>query len=338
MKKEAITVNSKYIFIDVVNYTYNRSVEAQTDIITVLNKIVKGSLSDNFIKPVSVLYIPTGDGMCITLMEISNPYDIHLKVAISILERLEKHNNSKSDEMRQFELRIGINENIDNLIVDINGNKNIAGSGINYAARILSLCDPNQILVSASVFDKLVQREEYMNSFTSYIGKIKHDISLEVYQFIDNELNFLNNEVPSQFQEEIEIKEDKELSRLMAYYFSHCITNEEFCAKKLKQAVFRSNSLIILNFFLAETSLNKSFVTKTKPDYEKKISDDLEKEYDNINKAIIWMIIDLAGHICKSELELYSQYFENEFFFINKAGREKLIREYKDIAQEFGIG
>lgn len=35
-----LTVDAKYIYIDIVNYTYNRSVEAQAYIVSILNKIV----------------------------------------------------------------------------------------------------------------------------------------------------------------------------------------------------------------------------------------------------------------------------------------------------------
>lgn len=83
--------------------------------------------------------------------------------------------------MRKFSLRIAVNENIDNVVTDINKQKNISGAGINFASRILSLCDNNQIIVSNGVYERLVQREKYIQSFNKYIGEVKHGVQLTVY-------------------------------------------------------------------------------------------------------------------------------------------------------------
>src|SRR3989344_1508069 len=115
------TVNGKYIFLDIVNYSSNRTVEAQTDIITNLNKIVKEVLNYHQISDDTHILIPTGDGICIALLNLDNPFDIHIKIALKILELLKIYNTSQKDTMRVFNVRIGINENTDNLIVDING-------------------------------------------------------------------------------------------------------------------------------------------------------------------------------------------------------------------------
>lgn len=145
METTVQTAEAKHIFVDIVGYTHSRSVEAQSDLISTLNRIVNEALRQQQVPHESVIFIPTGDGMCISLINLFSPYDIHLKLGLSILELLESHNKDEKDEMRQFQLRIGINENIDNLIIDINGNKNISGSGINFAARIEGLGDKQQI-------------------------------------------------------------------------------------------------------------------------------------------------------------------------------------------------
>jgi class 3 adenylate cyclase len=98
--------------------------------------------------------------------------------------------------MRKFNIRVGINENIDNLIIDINGNKNISGAGINHASRIEGQADPAQILVGNSVYEKLVQREKYMKAFNSYTALVKHGLPLKVHQLINKSLLYLNNEIP----------------------------------------------------------------------------------------------------------------------------------------------
>lgn len=50
MNKQPITIEAKHIFLDIVNYTHNRSIEAQTELISILNSIVKQSVRKNRIK------------------------------------------------------------------------------------------------------------------------------------------------------------------------------------------------------------------------------------------------------------------------------------------------
>ena len=187
------TVLGKYVFLDIVSYSHNRTVEAQSYIIDVFNKIVKDALHQSKIIEKQRILIPTGDGVCIALLNINEPYDAHMEVALKILELLHKHNQMEKDEMRQFQVRIGINENTDNLIIDINGNKNVAGAGITEAQRIMDQGEPNTILVSHTVHNHLYQREKYINKFKSYSVVVKHNQKIEVQQYLDSELEFINS-------------------------------------------------------------------------------------------------------------------------------------------------
>src|ERR1022692_2565784 len=100
------TVRAKYIFLDIVSNSHNRSVEAQTEVISVLNAIVLKSLAESGIKPDGQILLPTGDGICIAIVDVSAPYDIHLRIALIILRELKDHNASTQDAMRRFEVRI----------------------------------------------------------------------------------------------------------------------------------------------------------------------------------------------------------------------------------------
>ena len=223
------TVNGKYIFLDIVNYSSNRTVEAQTDIITNLNKIVKEVLNYHQISDDTHILIPTGDGICIALLNLDNPFDIHIKIALKILELLKIYNTSQKDTMRVFNVRIGINENTDNLIVDINGRKNIAGVGINEAQRIMDQGDANNILLGTIVFNKLRQRESYMKKFRGYRASIKHNLFLDVYQFIDKSIEHLNSEIPNSFNKSyLGGQEEPKFSKLIAYLVGHLEKNREF--------------------------------------------------------------------------------------------------------------
>jgi len=190
------TVVGKYIFLDIVNYSHNRPVEAQSDIIHVMNKLVRESISSFKIDNKGRVLIPTGDGMCIALLDMHDPFDIHMQLSLKIMELLYKYNNSQKDVMRQFKIRIGINENTDNLITDINGNKNVAGAGITEAQRIMDQGDGGNIFVGRAVHNHLHQREKYMKKFKAFPVTIKHKEKLDVYQYVDQALEFINSEAP----------------------------------------------------------------------------------------------------------------------------------------------
>ena len=99
---EAKTVSVKYIFLDVVKYSQGRSVEAQTDIIAALNQLVRGSAKDVAAPQEKIIYLPTGDGICTALFDVDSPYDIHLQLALSLLERLDACNSQTEDPMRNI--------------------------------------------------------------------------------------------------------------------------------------------------------------------------------------------------------------------------------------------
>ena len=187
------TVNGKYIFLDIVGYSYQRTVEAQTDIIDAMNNAVRKSLTAINITKDSRVLLPTGDGVCVALLDVKDPFDIHLQLALKIMELVDKYNQSQKDKMRQFQVRIGVNENIDNLITDINGNKNVAGAGITEAQRIMDQGNGGNILVGRTVFEQLRQRENYVNKFRKYPAIVKHNVKLDVYQFIDPSIKYLDS-------------------------------------------------------------------------------------------------------------------------------------------------
>src|SRR5271166_410993 len=87
MPMAAVAVRAKYVFLDVVNYSEERSAEAQADIIGLLNKIVSEATS-RVCGSSELLYLPTGDGICIAILDPAAPYDIHLLLALSILDML----------------------------------------------------------------------------------------------------------------------------------------------------------------------------------------------------------------------------------------------------------
>src|SRR2546427_3948308 len=107
--RAATTIPAKHIVLDVVEFTHNRSVEAQTDIVHALNAIVKSSVQCENIPQEKILFLPTGDGLGIVLLSVESPkypYDTHIQIALRIISGIHEHNEQMQDAMRQFQVRI----------------------------------------------------------------------------------------------------------------------------------------------------------------------------------------------------------------------------------------
>src|SRR5205814_2001779 len=145
----------------------------------IVNEVVSAAVSQE-----SMIFLPTGDGLCIALIDPALPYDIHVRIALGIIGKIEEHNVNASDETRKFQIRMGLSENFDNLITDINANQNVAGAGINTAQRVMDTADAGQLLVSATVYELLRHREKYQRWFRPYTATVKHGVKLPVYQLV----------------------------------------------------------------------------------------------------------------------------------------------------------
>lgn len=338
-----LTANFKHIFLDIVEFT-KRSVEAQSDVIKELNKIVKDSVQNNNLQKENIIYIPTGDGICIAIRG-ELPFDIHMLISLDILANIEDYNKNQSDAKRRFGVRIGINENVDNVIEDINRRTNVAGSGINIASRIMDNADKGQILISQSVYDILYAREKYMDSFNSYNAPIKHDIKIPVHQYVKSGHRGLNVDVPSILTNK---KIVYTLSKTSAYYFAHAISNKESLIKKTGKNSFRSYTAVVLLWFLAHDSnqmaMCKEFDSADlKQPGGGKLS--VEEQFDVIDKTEFYIISGFADivvvdrHLDKYHRDSFEddKYGMKCWFIINKDGQVKLKEEHPDIWQEFNL-
>jgi hypothetical protein len=334
----------KYVFLDVVAYT-KRTIDAQCDVITALNDIVKSAVDGCDIKPNSVIYIPTGDGICIALVGFQMDYDIHVSIAVDILQRIWQHNKRETlDEEHRFEVRIGINQSDDTLVMDINGSQNVAGSGINNARRIMDLADGSQILVSRTIYDALHKYRKYSNAFEGpFMKEVKYDLILEVYQLVKPDVFGLDANPPSS----ISAPEPK-LTKLSAYYLAHSIKNEEFILNKLMEHSANYCCLQLLLWFLAKDSERESDrplyapprLVKVMPDTK---SDTIKGHYEWFNKQIPFHV---ALHLCRFTLDdavpsaVRYKYLEEgtEDLKVTSEGKEKLKADWPEIWDEFGLG
>lgn len=209
-KSEAKEVQAKYICLDIEEYTKDREVRHQLRIRTVLDDIVRECVGQ---EPVLAdkrkrMYLPTGDGMCIALLDIPSPTDpIHLRLALSILKRLREYNGRAEYREFQFEVRIGIHAATDYIVKDINELDNLAGAGINTAFRIMGIADGGEILVSEEVFLDLFK--QFPQKFKRHEVKVRHDVPLPVYQFRGESEGLIKN-VPLMIREQEEYQRVQE--------------------------------------------------------------------------------------------------------------------------------
>jgi class 3 adenylate cyclase len=334
------TARVQYVFLDVVGFTKDRSVEAQSDVVAALNTVVNNSLATMKVLPEKTILLPTGDGIATALIDVPG-VDTHLLLALHVLRMVAEHNSTISDPSRRFEIRVGINENIDNLVQDVNGRRNVAGAGISMAQRIMDKADGGQILVGSTVFDILRQRERYMSSFRAFTAHGKHGITFLVYQFISRELG-LNISIPSVFV--VKKREPKKLTKYSAYYFGHAIANRDFLLSRKKDPM-RDYTASILLAFLAEDSVKASDTPAHDEammhTWESGLST-FEEQYQHYNGLEFWVSCQLSRFLQAGEIASHAEHFEGDLWekstwLVMASGLQKLISEWPQVASEFGI-
>src|SRR2546423_4306430 len=111
------TRHIRYVFADVVEFTENRTVEAQVDIVAALNDVFRQAFGD-----LDTLYLPTGDGICAGILQADAPADVHLEKALRVVELFYDWSEN-AQENRAAKIRVAINESVDAVVTDINGKR-----------------------------------------------------------------------------------------------------------------------------------------------------------------------------------------------------------------------
>lgn len=175
----------RYVYVDVVSFSLDRTVEAQTFIMLSLARLVQLSVASLRLDPSGVMYLPTGDGMCVCLVDQTEPYDADIRIALSVIEQVHALSLVEVDVEKRFAVRVGLNENHDNLLLDVAGRVNIVGLGINMAHRVMSVAAASQLYLGAAVHARLVQRERYRSFLFPVDAIVKHGERLQCYGFCD---------------------------------------------------------------------------------------------------------------------------------------------------------
>lgn len=186
---DPIPFHNKIFFCDIVGYSrlpaasqYECHAQLTRIIRTCLDRLNARLLED-------VIALPTGDGLILNYFK-AEP-DIHLQTALLTLEILAKYNKKA---LQPIPLRIGLNTNVDSIVLDVNNEKNIVGKGINLAQRITDLSTHGRILMHRRVYEDLSNYEKYDGKIT-YLGDftVKHNVVVPLFQYIDYSAAFLDN-------------------------------------------------------------------------------------------------------------------------------------------------
>ena len=96
-------------------------------------------------------------------------------LSLDLLSRVLESNDG-------YEIRVGLNYANDKKYTDINGRINVAGLGINYAARAMSKALPGHILTTKHLADELEGRERFRGKLLP-IGpqEVKHGVCMDLF-------------------------------------------------------------------------------------------------------------------------------------------------------------
>jgi hypothetical protein len=334
----------KYAFLDVVDFSRNRSTEAQADIVRVLNTTVLTAVEKLGLHPQDqseIIFLPTGDGICIAILQYWSPLDIHLSLAREILSLIVAHNTETPEQMRQFQVRIGLNQNVDNIIEDINGNRNVAGAGINTAQRIMNLADGGQILVGESVFEILRYREKYMKFFRRFSGPVKHGVVLRAYQYVASDTAGLNTETPSAFVQPVaEVKPAKPLTLYQAYYMADAIRHRTRLARIPRLSNTHHAAAILLHLLATDAVEIRTTPETTQPilvthgaplSTSKLTFEDQLKYYDDQDTWVCGAAVRHIETLLEGTEDCFEDHLGRTALFVSEAGKARLLTDHPDI-------
>jgi class 3 adenylate cyclase len=337
------TIPAKYVFLDIVGFTRNRSVEVQAEVVRILNRQVEFAIMQTA-QGADKILIPTGDGMAIAILNTAI-VDLHIKLALRILINIADHNTRQTSGKHIFHVRIGLNENADNIVSDINHRRNVAGAGISMAQRIMDKADENQILLGEATYIVLNPRDEYMGRFRKYQATDKHGEPFAVYQYLGR-YPCINTEIPDAFAPRPKTTEEPKFVARVAYYVGLARRHREFFLQK-KEDPGRDYVGTILLWFAAHDASEARFRPPYESSHRKLWGTEkgatLEERYNHYRGFEASLLSELSNSIQQLHLYSYRDYFEgwNEgaltFLFVKDTAIDKLRTEWPDIASELGF-
>jgi hypothetical protein len=160
------------LILDIVDYS-ELDTDKQREAVNYLKKVMKKTHAYATTSRVDRMALPTGDGIAVAFR--GDVPERPLMLAEDI---------HRAYGERRFSLKIGIDSGIAFPISDINGNRNMAGSGINFAARVLSCCSGGHILVGDQLARRLREIADYKTQLQNpHDFRVKHDKILKIWNF-----------------------------------------------------------------------------------------------------------------------------------------------------------
>ena len=177
------------LFIDSVGYS-KLLTEEQRELQDRLSQVVRGTEQFRAADSAGRLVrVPAGDGMALVFF---NSPEAPLKCAIEINRALK--------DFPDIRLRMGIHSGPVNVVRDVVGRRNVAGTGINIAQRIMDCGDGGHILVSKRVAEDLAQMREWQPDLHE-LGEcgVKHGASVSLANFYTGDVG--NPKLPQKIRE-----------------------------------------------------------------------------------------------------------------------------------------
>jgi len=188
VKKEIALEIAHVLFIDIVGYSklsineQRATVDELTQIVRATEQFQKVDASDRLIK------IATGDGMA--LVFYISP-ETPVRCAIEVSRALKHH--------PRLRVRMGVHSGPVSGVVDVTGQANLTGAGLNLAHRVMGCGDAGHILLSKHVAEDLAEFEEW-RSLLHDLGacEVKHGVQLGVINLYSDDVG--NAQLPKKFQ------------------------------------------------------------------------------------------------------------------------------------------
>jgi class 3 adenylate cyclase len=161
------------LFIDLVAFSA-LATQTQSSTVQVLNRLVAKCPAVADQPAEGLLKLPTGDGLALVFMRGPGPaMAAALQLAAAMTER-------------DLEARLGLHHGSVLTVTDVNDMRNVTGSGMNLAQRVMTLGDPGQVLVTEQFRDALVAaRPEMVSAFRGpYEAKVKHGVKMLVWNVV----------------------------------------------------------------------------------------------------------------------------------------------------------
>src|SRR6266480_1847163 len=188
IKKEIQLEIAHVLFIDIVGYS-KLSINDQRAAIDELTQAVRTSEQFQNAEAVArLLKIPTGDGMALVFYK--SPEE-PVECALEISRALKEH--------PRLQLRMGVHSGPVSGVIDVNGQANLAGAGLNMAQRVTGCGDAGHILVSKRVADDLGEYEHW-RPLLHDLGEceVKHGMRVSIVNLYGDEVG--NPQLPKKFQ------------------------------------------------------------------------------------------------------------------------------------------